>query len=163
MTGNVRGEWEGTLRGDGNPGEPARQALANFARSPAGVFTLHIENVVLDLKGELVGVAIRTSAAIGESMNAAFLVPIDDLVAGPAGDPKTRGTIPPSARQPADERQTASSRPSPNTPPGIVPPLSREGVLPMCPVQTVTYLSGRSKTQRSWAVGALEIANKIDG
>src|SRR5215469_13790647 len=73
---------------DRNSGEPAKQALADFASTPAGVLALDIQNVVLDLKRKLVGVAIRTSASVREPLNAAFLIAIEYLVAGLAGDPK---------------------------------------------------------------------------
>ena len=51
----IQHRMDRALRGEGNTGEPARQALANFPRSPAGMLTLHIEDVVLDVKWELVG------------------------------------------------------------------------------------------------------------
>ena len=50
-----------------------------------------------------------------------------------------------SLRRPAAERRTASARPSPNTPStASTPPPERGKVLPMCPVRSVTYVSGRS-------------------
>jgi uncharacterized membrane protein len=54
-------------------------------------------------------------------------------------------TVPPSPRQLAGELQTAVSHPSPNTPSkASLPPHYGEKVSPMCPVQCVTYVSGRS-------------------
>src|SRR5215470_18087754 len=79
---------DGAFGGDGNSGEPARQALADFASAPAGMLTLHIQDVVLDLKWKLVRVTIGTSASVGEPVNAAFLVAIEDLVAGFARNPE---------------------------------------------------------------------------
>src|SRR5215467_415684 len=79
---------DGAFGGDGNSGEPARQALADFASAPTGMLTLHIQDVVLDLKRKLIGVTIGTSAAVGEPMNPAFLVAIEDLVAGFARNPE---------------------------------------------------------------------------
>ena len=73
---------DGAFGGDGNTGEPARQTLADFASAPAGMLTLHIQNVVLDLKRKLVSVTIGTSASVREPVNPAFLVTIEDLVAG---------------------------------------------------------------------------------
>jgi hypothetical protein len=52
------------------------------------VLVFHVQNEVLDLRRKLIGVSIRASTAIGEPMNAAFLVAIEDLVAGFAGDPE---------------------------------------------------------------------------
>jgi hypothetical protein len=45
------------------------------------MFSLHVEDVVLHLKGELVGAAIRTAAAIGEALDTALLIAVKDLVA----------------------------------------------------------------------------------
>jgi hypothetical protein len=79
---------DGAFGGKGNVGESTEQALANFASTPAGVLVLDVQNVVLDLKGKLVGVAKGTPASVAESVNAAFLVAIEDLVAGLAGYPE---------------------------------------------------------------------------
>jgi hypothetical protein len=79
---------DGALGRDGNTGEPAGQALANFASTPAGMLPFHVENVVLDLKGKLVSVTIGTPASVREPMNPAFLVTIEDLVASFARNPE---------------------------------------------------------------------------
>src|SRR5215470_5083043 len=79
---------DGAFGGDGNTGEHARQTLANFASAPAGMLTLHIQDVVLDLKRKLVSVTIGTSASVREPVNPAFLVAIEDLVAGFARNPE---------------------------------------------------------------------------
>ena len=65
---------DGAFGGDGNtgepaPGEPARQALSDFASAPTGVLTPHIQNVVLDLKRKLVSVTIGTPASVREPVN----------------------------------------------------------------------------------------------
>jgi hypothetical protein len=52
------------------------------------VLPLNVQNVVLHLKRKLVGIAIGTPASVGEPVNAAFLIAIEDLVAGLAGDAK---------------------------------------------------------------------------
>ena len=47
------------------------------------------------------------------------------------------------------KRRTAGARPSPNTPStASTPPPERGKVLPMCPVRSVTYVSGRSRPNR---------------
>src|SRR6266851_2792643 len=57
--------------------------------------------------------------------------------------------VPPSPRRLAGEPQTAVFHPLPNTPSkASFPPLLREKVLPTCPVQCVTYVSGRSLSHR---------------
>jgi hypothetical protein len=76
------------LAGMGIPGESAEQALSNLAGTPAGVLTLHVQNIVFHLEGKLVGVTIRTPASIGQSLHPAFLVAVEDFGAGLAGDPK---------------------------------------------------------------------------
>src|ERR1700731_1538041 len=63
-------------------GEAAHQPLADFASTPAGMFVLHIQNVILHLKGKLVSVAIGTPASVGQPLHPAFLITIEDLVAG---------------------------------------------------------------------------------
>src|SRR5690348_6937813 len=63
-------------------GEAAQQPLADFTSTPARMFVLHIQNVILHLKGKLVSVAIGTPASVGQPMHSAFLITIKDLVAG---------------------------------------------------------------------------------
>src|SRR5207302_8788562 len=60
----------------------------DFARTPAGVLTLDVQDVVLDLERKLVGIAIRASASVREPLHAAFLITIEDLIAGLARDSK---------------------------------------------------------------------------
>jgi len=60
---------EGAFGGDGNTREPACQTLADFASAPAGMLTLHIQDVVLDLKRKLVSVTIGTPASVREPVN----------------------------------------------------------------------------------------------
>src|ERR1700731_3281408 len=79
---------DGTFRRDGNTGEAAQQALTDFASTPAGVLTLYVQDEVFDLERKAVGVAIRTAAFVREPLQAAFLITIEDLIAGLAGDAK---------------------------------------------------------------------------
>ena len=74
--------------GDGNAGEPAHEALAEFARTPSGVLALHIQDEVLHLEGKLIAVAIGATASVGQTLKATMLVAVEDLVAGLAGDPE---------------------------------------------------------------------------
>src|ERR1700688_5100464 len=73
---------DGAFGGDGDVGESAKEALANLACAPAGVLTLHVQNIVFHLEGKLVGVAIGTPASIGQSLHRPFLVAFVDFVAG---------------------------------------------------------------------------------
>src|SRR6202158_357109 len=66
--------------------EPADQALTDLTSTPAGVLALHVQDIVLHLKGQLMGIAIRTSASVRQPLNSALLVAIEDLVAGLAGN-----------------------------------------------------------------------------
>ena len=79
---------DGTFRPDGNAGEPAQQALTNFASTPAGVLVLYVQDEIFDLERKSVGIAIRTSASVREPLQAAFLVTIENLIASFAGDAK---------------------------------------------------------------------------
>ena len=85
---------DGAFGGKWDVGEAAQQSLADFPSAPTGMLTLHIQDVVLHLKGQLIGIAIGTSASVGEPVNAAFLIAIEDLVAGLARDPELSAQIP---------------------------------------------------------------------
>src|ERR1700684_2128454 len=78
---------DGTFGRAGNSGEPAQQALADFASTPAGVLVLYVQDEIFDLERKSVGVAIRTSASVREPLHAAFLITIEDLIEGLAGNP----------------------------------------------------------------------------
>ncbi len=98
----IQHRMDGTFRRDGNTGEPAQQALTDFAGTPAGVLVLYIQDEVFDLERKLVGVAIWTSASVREPLHAAFLITIEDLIAGLAGDAKlntpSKASFPPLLR-----------------------------------------------------------------
>jgi hypothetical protein len=57
---------------------------------PAGVLALHVQDAVLHLEGKLIRVAIGTPAPVGQPLNPAFLVAVEDFVAGLAGIPNSR-------------------------------------------------------------------------
>ena len=79
---------DGTFGRNGDAGEPAGQTLSDLASTPTGVLMLHVQDVVLHLEREVIGVAIGTTAAVGQPLHPTFLVAIKDLVAGLAGDPE---------------------------------------------------------------------------
>ena len=62
--------------------------FADLAGTPAGMLVLYVHDEVLDLKRKLVGVAVGTPAAVGQPLNAALLITIEDLVACLSRDPK---------------------------------------------------------------------------
>jgi len=82
----IQHRMDGAFGRDGDAGEPPEPALSDLTGAPAGVLALHVQDVVLHLKGKLVGLPKGTSAPIGQSLYPAFLVAIEDLVAGFAGD-----------------------------------------------------------------------------
>src|ERR1700693_6518645 len=86
-------------------GEAAAQALADFTSTPAGVLVLHVQDVVLHLKGQLLGVAIGTATPIRQPLNSAFLIAVEDLVTGLAGDSEL-----PAQFRHAFARQSASPK-----------------------------------------------------
>src|SRR6266849_2019061 len=67
-------------------GEPANQAFSNLTGTPAGVLALNVQDKVLHLKRKLMGIPTGTAASVGQPLNSAFLVAIEDLVAGLTGD-----------------------------------------------------------------------------
>ena len=78
------------------------------------------------------GIAIGPAAAVRQPLNAAFLVAIEDFIAGLAGD----SALPAEFRhRSAGELQTAAFRPSPNTPSTASLPPSKKG-------KSVTHVSG---------------------
>jgi hypothetical protein len=84
----IQHRMDGALGWHSNTREPAKQTLTDFARTPARVLTLDVQNVVFYLKRKLVGIAIRTPASVGEPLKAAFLVTIEDLIARLSGNAK---------------------------------------------------------------------------
>src|SRR5262249_8113599 len=76
----------GALGRDFDAGEPAHQAFADFSGAPAGMLSLHVEDVVLHLKGQLIGIAIGSPASIRQSFNPAFLIAIENFIAGLTGN-----------------------------------------------------------------------------
>ena len=77
---------DGALGRDLDAREPANQALADFTSTPAGVLLLHIQDVVLYLKGQLMGVSGRPMAPIREPLHTALLIAVEDLITGLSRD-----------------------------------------------------------------------------
>lgn len=76
--------------------EPS-QPLADLGRSPSGLVLLQSNDQRFDLKGKLVGVAIRPARSICQGLEAAIVVALEDLVA--------RGPAAPSSRRPRGEQR----------------------------------------------------------
>jgi len=125
----------GALGRDGDPGESAQETLANLAGTPAGVFALHVQDVVLHLEGELIRITVGPSTPVGEPLHSTFPVAIEDLVAQFYGRFRTPCKVPPLSRRLAGETPTAFFHPSPNTPSkASFPPLKGGKCLPAQPV-----------------------------
>src|ERR1700685_635678 len=77
---------DGALGGNLDARESPDQALADFPSSPAGMLPLHVQDKVLHLKRQLIGIPIGTTASVSQPFDPAILVAIKDLVAGLAGD-----------------------------------------------------------------------------
>ena len=53
------------------------------------MLALHVQDVVLDLKRQLVRIVMGAPTSVGQPLNAAFLIAIEDLVARLTGDPNS--------------------------------------------------------------------------
>ena len=104
--------FAGIVRSENLP----QPAALGFCEHPSWGARAHIQNIVLKLKRKLTAIAVGSPATVGQSLNAAFLVAIEDLVAGFTGDAELSPRVLPSVRQLAGGPQTAAFRPSPNTP-----------------------------------------------
>src|SRR3977135_2889284 len=74
--------------GNLDTGKPTAHAFSDLTSTPAGGLALHPPDIVLHLEGKLMGIATRTPAPVRQSLNPAFLVAIEDLVACLTGDPE---------------------------------------------------------------------------
>jgi hypothetical protein len=79
------------LSGMGIPKKCAQEALENLAATPARVLALHVQDEVFYLEGKLIRIA--SAASVCQPLHAAFLLAIEDLVAGLAGDSKLPAEI----------------------------------------------------------------------
>src|SRR5690348_12025138 len=125
--------------------QSADQELADLAGTPMGLVALGRDDQALDLPRQLVGVANRPARAIGQGLETVSLVALEDLVAGLARNAEraTDLTHRFAVQQPSDEPQAlVHHRNTPST--ASTPPPERGKLLPMCPVRSVTYVSGRS-------------------
>ena len=80
---------DGVDGADGGTGQcriPAPEALADLRRSPARILLLELDDQLLDLHRELVGVPVGPPAAVGQPVQAAVLVASVYFVAGLAGN-----------------------------------------------------------------------------
>src|SRR6476469_751211 len=110
------------------------------------------DDEALNLRWELVGISDRPPGPIAQRSQPRFLVPIVDFVSGLARYTKISTdvthclTVEHAGNEPKAlfHHRTLSPRHR------HLPPQKSGKVLPMCPVRTVTHVSGRS--QRCWFV-----------
>ena len=125
-----------------------RTSSSRILRAPqCGFSLLRPDDQALDLLRQLVGVAHRPPGAVAQRLEPVLLVAIEDLVAGLAGDAELPAHLA-SWPRPSSSRATKRRRSSitEHAFHGINTSRRKERkVLPMCPVRTVTYVSGRTK------------------
>src|SRR6516165_11191528 len=116
--------------------ESAQQALSDFTGTPARVLRLHMENIVLYLKRQLVRIVMGSTAAVGQSLHPTFLVAIEDLVTGFAGDAELPAQFRHRlARNPATHKLNSFVHNRTFLPRHSLPPSSKKG-------KSVTHVSG---------------------
>ena len=71
----IQDRMHGTDRRTLHIGMLAAQPLADLRSTPARVFLLELDDGLLDLKGELAGMAVGSSGAIRQPLNPTVLVP----------------------------------------------------------------------------------------
>ena len=91
--------------------QSSEEALPDLARAPVRFLALGRHDGRFDLLGQLVGVSMRAPGTIREPLQPAFLIALEDLVAGFSGDPETPGTKRPCSRRPSAESQIVCVRP----------------------------------------------------
>jgi hypothetical protein len=83
------------------------QPIPDLGRAPTGLVVLEAHDQRLDLKGQLIGLAIRSSRPVGQRLEATFLVAPENLVACLAGNAElpaqTRHLLP--VQRPGNELQ----------------------------------------------------------
>lgn len=95
----------------GNPDvavEAADQEFADLARAPMRLLALEVDNQLLDLRRQLVGIAHRPPRAVAQRLEAMLLVAVKDFVAGLARDSELPADIAHRlpVQQPADKPKT---------------------------------------------------------
>src|SRR5215469_4724156 len=85
----IQDRMDRTFSGNFDARESAQQALSDFTGTPARVLLLHVQNIVLYLKRQLVRIVMRSTAAVGQPLHPTFVVAIEDLVTGFAEMPNS--------------------------------------------------------------------------
>ena len=57
------------------------QVIADLGGTPAGIFALELQDCALDLERQLIGVAVRSAAAVLQSVKVTILVSVEYFIA----------------------------------------------------------------------------------
>src|SRR6516225_8385067 len=116
--------------------ESSCKTLSDFTGTPARVLLLHMENIVLYLKRQLVRIVMGSSAAVGQPLHPTFVVAIEDLVTGFTGDAELPAQFRHRlARNPATHKLNSFVHNRTFLPRHSLPPSSKKG-------KSVTHVSG---------------------
>jgi hypothetical protein len=125
--------------------EPPDQQLADLARAPVRLLALEPDNQPLDLLRQLVRITHWPARPIAQGCQPVLLVTIEYLVAGLTGYSEILAHIGHRlAVQQAAHKTKALLHHRTRFPRHPTPPAKRRKVLPMYPVRSVTYVSGRT-------------------
>src|SRR5579863_3286427 len=69
-------------------GQLAQQPFPEFASAPSGPLATHGNDHGFELGRELVGIAVRGSRAVGQSLQPALFIPLINFIPGDPGDPE---------------------------------------------------------------------------
>ena len=125
----IEHRMDGAFGGDGDIRRTRGASALEFCEHPSWGARASRSEGILYLERELIGVSIGTPAPVRQALHSAFLITIEDLVTGLAGDPELPAKFRHRSRRLAGEPPTAAFRPSPNTPSkASLPPLWGESV-----------------------------------
>ncbi len=122
------------------------ELLADLGRTPVRVLLLETNNQLLDLHRQLASLAVGSAATVGQAIDATIFITIEDLVAGLAGNAELTAQTSHllAIKQSGDKSETFFHNIA------LLPghgtfSCKKEKVLPMCPVWSVTFVSGRTQ------------------
>src|SRR5712691_10833695 len=146
----IQHRMHGADRGQVRAGELLPELLADLGRTPARVLSLQPNDRRLNGRRQPIRLAMRPSRAIGERPDAAVFVAVEDLVARFARDAELG-----AQRRHLLAVEQAGHKAEPlvhdvTLLPRHAPSSEGAKVSPMCPEYRVTYVSGRTRSWRSY-------------
>jgi len=141
---------DGMYSADGRHGQismATSELLTDLRRTPTGIFLFELDDALLDLEREAIGIPRGPSGAIVQPLQAAVFIARENLVAGFSGDIElaTQGRHLLPIQQSGHETHSLIHL-------ATLPPwhlrVSRKGrkVLPMCSERSVTYVPESTKS-----------------